>query len=62
MVAVGEKSYLIANGEAWLWSFSGYSLAPETLDNVRLITPPSIVNAFRAGYRPDIHASAVAAN
>lgn len=62
MVGVVEKSYLIANGEAWVWSFSGYSLAPETLDNVRLITPPSIVNAFRAGYRPDIHASAVAAN
>jgi hypothetical protein len=59
MVAVGEKSYLIADGEAWLWSFAGYSPALESLDAARLLTPPSIINAFRAGYRPDIHASAI---
>jgi hypothetical protein len=57
MIAVGEKSYLIADGEPWLWSFTGYSRASEPLEGARLLTPPSIVNAFRAGYRPDIHAS-----
>src|SRR5262245_23015704 len=57
MVAVGEKSYLIENGDAWLWSFAGYSRASEPLDDPRLLTPPSVVNTFRAGYRPDIHVS-----
>lgn len=62
MIAVDEKSYLIANREAWRWSFAGYSRASEALDAARLLTPPSIINAFRAGYRPDIHASAFGAN
>lgn len=62
MIAVGEKSYLIADGKAWQWSFAGYIPASEPLDGARLVTPPSIVNAFRAGYRPDIHASAVIAD
>ena len=58
MIAMGEKSYLVINGELWLWSFAGYSRAAELLEGARLLTPPSIVNAFRAGYRPDTHASA----
>jgi hypothetical protein len=60
MIVAGESSYLIVNGEAWRWSFTGYSHATELLDGAKLLTPPSIVNAFRAGYRPDIHASASA--
>jgi hypothetical protein len=57
MIAMGKNSYVVADGEAWLWSFAGYSHASETLEDARLLTPPSIVNAFRAGYRPDTHAS-----
>jgi len=54
MVALGNESYLIAKGEAWRWSFAGYSRAVESLADARLLTPPSIVNALRAGYRAQV--------
>lgn len=54
MVAAGGQSYLIARGEAWRWSFAGYSHASESLSDAKLLTPPSIVNALRAGYRVQI--------
>ncbi len=54
MIAVGGESYLVAKGAVWRWSFSGYSRAPTDLTGARLLTPPSIVNAFRAGYRAQI--------
>ena len=44
MVALGNESYLIAKGEAWRWSFAGYTPASEGLADARLLTPPSIVN------------------
>ena len=50
MVTRGGESYLIANGEAWHWSFAGYSRASTSLADARLVTPPSIVNALREGY------------
>ena len=52
MVASGEQSYLINDGESWLWSFAGYSRASLRERDVKLLTPPSIVRAFLAGYRP----------
>ena len=52
MVAMSEQSYLIKDGEAWLWSFAGYSRAFVDLEHAKLLTPPSVVRAFRAGYRP----------
>jgi hypothetical protein len=52
MVALNGKGYLIRNGQAWLWSFDGYKLASANLEESRLLTPPSAVRAFRAGYRP----------
>jgi hypothetical protein len=58
MIAADDKTYLIANGEAWLWSFAGYSRFPTAPEEAKLLTPPSIVNALHAGYRPDIHVSA----
>jgi hypothetical protein len=58
MIAADDKSYLIDNGEAWLWSFAGYSRFAAAPERAELLTPPSIVNALRAGYRPDIHVSA----
>lgn len=50
MVASGGESYLIARGEAWLWSFAGYTRASASLTDAKLLTPPSIVNALREGY------------
>ena len=58
MVTAGGESYLIANGEAWLWSFAGYRRASADLTRAKLLTPPSIVNALRAGYRAQIDSSA----
>lgn len=54
MVATDGESYLIAKGNAWCWSFAGYSRAPINLTDAKLLTPPSIVNALRAGYRAQI--------
>lgn len=51
MVTAGGESYLIAKGAAWRWSFAGYSRGSESLEDAKLLTPPSIVNALRAGYR-----------
>ena len=49
-VTSGGESYMIVNGEAWRWSFAGYSRASASLADARLLTPPSIVNALREGY------------
>lgn len=54
MIAAGGESYLITQGEAWRWSFAGYSRSSANLVDARLLTPPSIVNALRAGYRAQI--------
>ena len=50
--------HLILNGAARRWSLRGYAPPIAPLDGARLVTPPSIVAALRAGYRPCIHASA----
>ena len=52
MVAAGEQSYLVRDGETWLWSFAGYRRASLDDQTVKLLTPPSTVRALRAGYRP----------
>ncbi len=57
MITSGGESYLIANGEAWLWSFAGYSPASVDLVDTKLLTPPSIVNALREGYPVQIDLS-----
>mgnify|MGYP001547855577 CR=1 FL=1 len=54
MVAVGDASYLVAKGGVWRWSFAGYSRTPSDITGAMLLTPPSIVNALRAGYRAQI--------
>lgn len=58
MVSLGDRSFLIANGQSWLWSFGGYRRSSASLEGAKLLTPPSTVSAFRAGYRPNIDASA----
>jgi hypothetical protein len=58
MVRSGEESFLIAGGKPLLWSPSGYRTAKRGIGDARLLTPPSIVRAFAAGYRPVLHGSA----
>ena len=58
MVASGDASYLIAGGKALQWSFAGYRKPSAVLKDAMLLTPPSTVRAFSAGYRPVLHPSA----
>lgn len=57
MIAAGGSAYLVASGRAFLWTKDGYRTvnAPPFVDGQ--ITPPSIVNALRSGYRPVLHPS-----
>jgi hypothetical protein len=59
MVQAGEESFLIAQGRALQWSMAGYRKTKTALDNAMLLTPPSTLRAFGAGYRPALHPSAV---
>ena len=58
MVALDGESYLIAMGEALRWSFDGYHRTMKRMGSAMLLTPPSIVRALAAGYRPVLHPSA----
>jgi len=57
MVQDGNDSFLIMQGRALRWSPAGYSKADRALDQAKLLTPPSTVRAFAAGYRPVLHPS-----
>jgi hypothetical protein len=61
MVQAGAESFLIAAGSALLWSAAGYSRTPQAPCDAKLLTPPSSLRAFIAGYRPVLHPSASAA-
>ena len=58
MVQDGDDSFLIVQGRAHLWSPAGYTKIDRALNNAMLLTPPSTVRAFMAGYRPLLHPSA----
>ena len=58
MVQAGENSFLIAQGRAFLWSPAGYAKAGHSPRDAKLLTPPSTLRAFAAGYRPMLHPSA----
>jgi hypothetical protein len=58
MVQQSDQNYLIAQGRALLWSPAGYSKAAAALNEALLLTPPSTLRAFSAGYRPVLHPSA----
>jgi hypothetical protein len=58
MVATGSESYLIAQGRPLRWSFAGYRAVDGAPSDALLLTPPSTVRAFRAGYRATLHVSA----
>jgi hypothetical protein len=57
MVQASGGSYLIAGGKALRWSFAGY-ISVDLSAPVMLLTPPSTIRAFQAGYRPVLHQSA----
>jgi hypothetical protein len=57
MLQGGGESYLIARGRVLRWSPAGYGAAPAPA-NAMLLTPPSTLRAFGAGYRPVLHPSA----
>jgi hypothetical protein len=57
MVAVGEDSFLIAKGRRLKWSPAGYRVAQGRMEDAMLLTPPSTLRAFSAGYRPVLHRS-----
>jgi hypothetical protein len=65
MVQAGERSFLIVQGQALAWSPAGYRKPNEAIERVleaneraMLLTPPSTLRAFSAGYRPLLHQSA----
>jgi hypothetical protein len=59
MVQQGEDNFLIARGNALKWSPAGYSEGESVPANAKLLTPPSTLRAFAAGYRPELHPSAM---
>jgi hypothetical protein len=58
MVQAGGDSFLVVRGRALRWSPAGYRRAARLPDDAMLLTPPSTVRAFAAGYRPMLHPSA----
>jgi hypothetical protein len=59
MVQQGTDSYLMVRGRALLWTFAGYREALNAMDGAMLLTPPSTLRAFMAGYKPLRHPSAL---
>jgi len=59
MVQQGEASFLVAKGRPLLWSPAGYARAEHALERPMLLTPPSILRALGAGYRPALHPTAL---
>ncbi len=58
MLQEGAESYLIVQGGALLWSPAGYRQVQSAPQAAMLLTPPSTLQAFRAGYRSVLHPSA----
>jgi hypothetical protein len=53
---------LLVGGRVRPWSFAGYGEppGPAVTGPVEVLTPPSVVDAIAAGYRPMVHPSALA--
>jgi len=58
MVQAGADSFVIARGRPLRWSPGGYREVAAALHEPMLLTPPSTLRAFMAGYRPVLHPSA----
>jgi len=55
-IALGNEPYLIWKDQLFLWSPFGYGkgIALPNKETVTVLTPQSIVNALKAGYRPQV--------
>lgn len=51
-IAAGDDAYVIKGGKTYLWSWSGYRSSKPVTDNIALLTPPSTMQALRAGFSP----------
>jgi hypothetical protein len=61
MFAEGDRAYLVLGGDALPWSPRGYGEPARTTRSRRtvdVLTPPSMVQAIRAGFAPMVHPSA----
>jgi hypothetical protein len=57
VIAAAGEPYTVAHGRAFRWTARGYDEPMEIPQSDALLTPPSTLGAFRAGYRPVLHAS-----
>ena len=57
VVAAGTAAYAVVGGWPRLWSVEGYRPAGAMPSVDGLLTPPSVVAAFAAGYGPVLHPS-----
>jgi len=55
-VLINDKPYLISGGMMYLWLAYGYEkgISLPAKDKLTVLTPQSVVNAFRAGYVPQM--------
>jgi hypothetical protein len=58
MVQHAAESYLMLQGRPLLWSLAGYRATHGAIEGALLLTPPSTLRAFSAGYQPVLHPSA----
>jgi len=58
MIRASEESFLIAGGRALRWSPAGYFQVQGAITEAKMLTPPSTLRAFSAGYRAVLHPSA----
>ena len=59
MVSLAGRAWLVTGDGLRAWTYGGYTdrrTCPR--EPVTVLTPPSIVAAMRAGWRPDVHPSA----
>ena len=61
MVQAGAAYFLILRGRALQWSMAGYRRPSDAIEDAMLLTPPSMLRTMRAGYRPVLHPSTMAA-
>jgi hypothetical protein len=55
VITADGAAYTLVQGRAFRWTEQGYSAAQEVPRAAGLLTPPSILLAMRAGYRPRLH-------
>jgi hypothetical protein len=58
MVQADDASLLVVSGRLLRWSPGGYHRLDAVSGDLKLLTPPSVVAALRAGYRAVLHSSA----